>query len=123
MKRSPWRLVGSPPSVAAGAGAPGGVALAVLSHMDAERPLVDPPVLGARERHAEMLELDDSGDRIAAHVLDRVLVTEPVGALDRVVHVPAPVVLAHIAECGTDPALSSDGVAAGREYLADAGGL
>ena len=112
-----------PGSVGGGAGAPGRIAFAVVPHMAAERPLVDPPVLGARERHAEMFELDDGRDRIAAHVFDRVLVAEPVGALDRVVHVPAPVVLAHIAECGADAALRGDGVAAGREHLADAGGL
>ncbi len=70
-----------------------------------------------------MLELYDRFHRIAAHVFDRVLVAEPVGALDRVVHVPAPVVLAHIAERGANAALRRDGVAAGRKDLADAGGF
>ncbi len=89
----------------------------------AERTLIDAPVLDARERHAPMLELDDRGDRLAAHIFDRVLVAEPVGALDRVEHVPAPVVLAHVAERGGDAALRRDRVAARREHLADAGGL
>src|SRR6516165_2873395 len=70
-----------------------------------------------------MLELDDRGDRVPAHVLDRVLVAEPVRALDRVVHVPAPIVLTHVAEGGADPALRRNGVAAGRKNLADASGL
>src|SRR6266404_3582099 len=70
-----------------------------------------------------MLELDDCRHRVLAHVFDRVLVAEPVGPLDRVVHVPAPIVLAHIAEGSTDAALGGDGVAAGREYLAETGGL
>ena len=96
---------------------------AILRRVAAEGPLIDPAILGARERHAEMLELDHRGDRLAAHVFDGVLVAEPVGALDRVVHVPAPVVLAHIAERGGDAALSRDGVAARREDLGDAGGL
>ena len=39
--------------------------------------------LGAAERHAEMLELDDRRDRLAAQVFDRVLVAEPVGTPDR----------------------------------------
>src|SRR5207253_478950 len=108
--------------VGSGAGAPG-QALAPLHGMAAERPLIDQPVLGARERHPEMLELDDRGHCIAAHVFDGVLVAEPVGPLDGVVHVPAPVVLAHIAERRADAALRRDGVAARREYLADAGGL
>jgi len=74
-----------------------------LHGVAAERPLIDMPVLGARERHAEMLELDDRRHRVLAHVFDRVLIAEPVGALDRVVHVPAPIVLAHIADAAPMP--------------------
>src|SRR5437016_13502180 len=88
--------------------------------MATERPLINQAVLGARERHAEMLELDDRFHRVSAHVFDRVLVAEPVGALDRVVHVLAPIVLAHITERGANAALRRDGVAAGRNDLADA---
>src|SRR5215472_1818439 len=70
-----------------------------------------------------MLKFYDCGDRIAAHVLDRVLVAEPVRSLDSVVHVPAPVVLAHIAERGADATLGGNGMAAGRVHLGDAGCL
>ena len=97
-------------------------ALAELRGHAAERALIDLALLGAAEGHAVMLELDDGGDRLAHHVLDGVLVAEPVRALDRVVHVPAPVVLAHVAERGADAALRRHGVAAGREHLGDAGG-
>ena len=97
--------------------------LAEFRHVAAERALVDLAVIGAAERHAEMLELVHRGDRLAAHVFDRVLVAEPVRPLDGVVHVPAPVVFAHIAERRADAALRGDGVAARREYLGDAGGL
>src|SRR5262249_14752385 len=55
-------------------------------------------------------------------VLDGILVAQPVGALHRVVHVPAPVVAAHVAERGGDAALGGDGVGAGGEHLGDAGG-
>ena len=89
----------------------------------AERALVDRAVLVAAERHAGVLELEDRGRRLAAQVFDRVLVAEPVGALDGVVHVPGPVVRADVAEAGGDAALRGDGVAAGREDLGDAGGL
>src|SRR5215469_4677743 len=68
-----------------------------------------------------MLELDDRSHCIAAHVFDCVLIAEPVGALDRVVHVPTPVVLAHIAERGADAALRRNRVAAGRENLGETG--
>jgi hypothetical protein len=104
------------------AGALGG-ALAVMRGHAAERALIDLAVIAARERQAPVLELIDRGRRVAAHVFDRVLVAEPVGALDGVVHVPAPVVLAHVAERGRDAALRRDRMRAGRKHLGDAGGL
>ena len=97
-------------------------ALAVVRGHAAERALVDAPVLGARERHAVVLQLDDGRRRLLAHELDGVLVAEPVRALHGVVHVPAPVVLAHVAERGADAALRGHGVAARGEQLGDAGG-
>ena len=109
-------------AVGGGAGALRG-ALAVMRGHAAERTLVDLAVVAARERQAPMLELVDRFGRAAAHVFDGVLVAEPVGALDGVVHVPAPVVLAHVAERGGDAALRRHRVRAGREHLGDAGGL
>ena len=109
-------------AVGGGAGAHRG-RLAVFLHVAAERALVDPPVFGAAERHAVMFQLVDRRDRLAAHVFDGVLVAQPVRPFDGVVHVPAPVVLAHVAERGADAALRRDGVAAGRKHLGDAGGL
>ena len=89
----------------------------------AEGTLVDLAVLGARERHAVVLQLDDGRDGLAAHVLDGVLVAQPVRALDGVVEVVAPVVLAHVAQRGGDAALRRHGVRAGREDLGQAHGL
>ena len=97
-------------------------ALAVVRGHAAEGPLIDAAVVGARERHAVVLELDHRGRRLLAHELDGVLVAEPVRALDGVVHVPAPVVLAHVGERGADAALRRHGVAAGGKHLGDAGG-
>ena len=96
-------------------------ALAVVGGHAAERPLVDAALAGARERHAVVLELDHRGRRLLAHELDRVLVAEPVRTLHGVVHVPAPVVLAHVGERGADAALRRHRVAARREHLGDAG--
>jgi len=70
-----------------------------------------------------MLELVDRGRGVTDKILDRVLVAEPVRPLDGVVHVKAPVVLAHIAERRRDAALRRDRMAAGREDLGDAGRL
>ena len=118
VQRVQHRVAGA---VGRGAGALRG-ALAVVRGHAAERALVDAAVVGARERHAVVLELDDRGRRLLAHELDRVLVAEPVRALDGVVEVAAPVVLAHVAERGADAALRRHGVAARREHLGDAGG-
>src|ERR1041385_4466682 len=69
-------------------------ALAEMRGHAAERPLIDLAVfLSPRERHAPVLELIDRGGRLANHVFDGVLVAEPVGALDGVVTVAAPVVI------------------------------
>ncbi len=96
-------------------------ALAKVERLSAEGALVDLAVLGPAEGEAELLQLEDGGGGLAAHVVDGVLVAEPVGALDGVVHVPAPVVLGHVAEGGVDAALGGDGVGAGGEQLGDAG--
>ena len=85
----------------------------------AERPLRDPPVLGAREDRAPVLELVDVVRRLVAEDLDRVLVAEVVGALDRVEGVLLGVVLGGVAERRVDPALGRAGVAARRVDLRD----
>src|SRR5215467_13715633 len=107
-----------PGPVSGGTGALG-QALAPVHGVPAKRPLIDPAILGARERHAEMLELDNCGRRVAAHEFDGILVAKPVRSLDRVVHVPAPVVLAHVAESSADAALRRYGMTTGGKDLAD----
>jgi len=87
----------------------------------AERTLIDFALGSAAEWYAVMFKLDNGGDRLAAHIFDRILIAEPVGALDRVVHVPAPVVFAHIAERGGDAALRCNGMAARWKYFCNAG--
>ena len=110
------------------AGAVGGgagalrLALAVVHGHAAERALVDLAVLGARERHAPVLELVDGLGRVAHHVFDRVLVAEPVRPLDGVVHVPAPVVRMHVAQRSRNATLRCNRMRAGREHFCDAGG-
>ena len=110
-------------AVGDGAGALRRRAFAEIHHHAAEGPLIDLALFGAREGHAEMLKLIDGDRRVAAEIFDGVLVAQPVGALDRVIHVPAPVVGAHIAERGGDAALRRHRVRAGGENLGDAGGL
>ena len=107
-------------AVGGGAGALRRRTFAVLGGHAAERALVDLALFGARERHAVVLELDDGRDRLTAHVLDRVLVAQPIGALDGVVEVIPPVVLTHIAQRGGNTTLRGHGVRTGREDLGQA---
>ncbi len=110
-------------AIRGGAGPISHVALGILRRVPAKAALVDLAGLGTAERHAEMFELDDRRDRLTAHILDRILVAEPVGAPDRVVDVPAPIVLFHVAERRADAALRGNRVAACWKNLGDAGGV
>ena len=62
-------------------------------------------------------------DRLARQDLGRVLVDQVVAALDRVEHVPLPVVLLEVAEGGTHAALRRAGVGAGRVELGEDRGV
>lgn len=80
-------------------------------------------ILSSGEGAAVVLELDNGSGGLAGHVVNGVLVTEPVGALHRVVHVPSPVVLVHVAEGGVDATLGSDCVTSRWEELGNAGSV
>jgi len=55
--------------------------------------------------------------------MDGVLIAEPVGTLDSIVHVPSPIVLVHVPQSGIDASLGGHGVAPRGEELGDAGRL
>jgi hypothetical protein len=84
--------------------------LAEVRRVAAERTLIERAVVVAVERHPEMLKLVDHFGCALAHEFDCVLIAQPIGALDRVVHVPQPRVLGHVAERCADAALSRDGM-------------
>ena len=98
-------------------------AFAHVLHVPAERALVDRAFGVAAEGNARMLELVDRLRSLAHHVLDRVLVAQPVRSLDGIEHVPGPVVRAVVLQGRGDPALRRNGVGAGREDLRDARGF
>jgi len=106
--------------------------LAKLQALAAECALVDTSLVVTRERQAIVLQLihraarDEGGGggeawglhgnwhglrlhaspwRLAAHVMDGILVTQPIAALHRVVHVPPPVVHGAVAQSRIDAAL------------------
>ena len=90
---------------------------AVVGGVAAEGALVDRAVGVAVERHAHVFQVVDDLGRFAAHEFDRVLVAQPVGALDGVVEMVVPVVLGHVAQRGTNAALRGHRVRAGGEHL------
>ena len=94
-----------------------------LQRLAPQRPLINPALVRPTKWHPVSLQLVHRGGRLARHVVDGVLVAEPVGPLDRVVHVPAPVVFAHVAEGGVDAALGGHGVRARGEEFGYAGGV
>lgn len=68
-----------------------------------------------------MFQFEDGGDGLPAHIFDGILVAEPVGPFDRVVHMPLPIVFAEIAETGCNAALGCNRMTACRKHLCDAG--
>src|SRR5438270_3565455 len=85
----------------------------------AERTLRDAAVLGAREDRTPVLELVDVGRSIVAEDLDRVLIAEVVGALDRVEGVDLGVVLRRVSERSGDAAFGRSGMRTRRVDLRD----
>ena len=85
----------------------------------AERPLSELAVVAPREDGTPVLELVDVAGRLAREDLDRVLVADVVGSLDRVEGVRLDGVLGGVPECRVDPALGRARVAARRMELRD----
>ena len=86
--------------------------------LTAERTLIDATLLGTGERQTHVFQFKYGFRTHRTHVFDSVLVTDIVGALDGVVHVPAPVVVRVGRSDGAgDTTLSRNSVRAGREDL------
>jgi len=93
--------------------------LAKLQTLTTKGTLVDLALLGSGEGDTVVLQLDNTVRGLATHVMDSILITEPVRTLDSIVHVPSPVILAHVSESSIDTTLGSDSVGTGREELGD----
>ena len=107
-----------------GTGAAMGLAaLAVVEGLSTKGTLVDLAVLGTAERETELLQFQNGRGGLPAHVVDGILIAEPIRALDGVVHVPSPVVLGHVAQGGVHSALGGDRVGAGGKQFGYAGGF
>ena len=92
-----------------------GNAFAEIRRHAAKGTLINFAFLRARKRHAEMLQFVNGFGRIAAQIFNGVLVAQPVRAFDGVIHVPAPVIITHIAKRGGYAPLRGNRVAARRK--------
>ena len=101
---------------------PDGWSFAVIGIVTAKRTLIDLGVIGTGERHAVVLQLVDRFGCVPTQVLDCILVSEPVGAFDGVVHMPTPVVGSLVSKRRRDAALGRHGMRAGGKHLGYAGG-
>jgi hypothetical protein len=70
--------------------------LSVLLGLTTESSLVNLAILSSREGAAVVLKLDNGSRSLSGHVVNSILVTQPIGTLDGIVHVPSPVVLVHV---------------------------
>jgi hypothetical protein len=64
-------------------------------------------IFSSREWTSVVFELDDTLGRLSCHVMDGILITQPVRALDGIVHVPPPVVLVHAVKAMPSVSMSS----------------
>ena len=73
--------------------------------------LINFTFFGPRERNTKMLKLINSFRGIATQIFDCILIAQPIRALDRIVHMPTPVIITHIAKRCRNATLSSNSVA------------
>lgn len=80
-------------------------ALAELGGLSTESSLVNLAICGSAKRHAVALELAHGNRSLTCHVVDGVLVSKPVAALDSIIEVILPAVLVHVTQRSVDSAL------------------
>lgn len=97
--------------------------LSKVGGLSTEGSLVDLAFASSTERHTVRFKFSDSEGSLSCHILNGVLVTKPVRALDCIVEMVSPVIFVHIAQCSIDSSLSSNSVRSSREELGDASSL
>ncbi len=107
------------PGAVGGVGRPVHRGLAPVLGVAAEAALGDLAAGQAVKGEAHVLKLYDRLNDLLGEDLGGVLVGEVVPPLDRIKHVPLPVVLLHVAQSGPYPSLGRPGVAPGGVELGD----
>jgi hypothetical protein len=57
--------------------------------------VLHPSILCSREWAAVVLKLDDTLRSLSRHIMDSILISQPIRSLDSVIHMPPPIVLVH----------------------------
>ena len=63
-------------------------------------------IVRSRERASVIFQLNNRLWCLSCHVVDGILISKPIRTLDRVVHVPPPIVLVHVSEGRINSSLS-----------------
>lgn len=95
----------------------------VLQRLPTQRSLVYCPLRGAREGHSIVLQLRHSGYSLTGHIVDSILVTEPVASFHSVIMMVSVVILVHVSQRSIDATLGCHGMATGWKDLGNAGGV
>ena len=103
-------------SIRSRAGALGGAFTKTGGHA-AEGPLIDFSLFGAGKRNAIMLKFINGSRCMLTKIFDGVLVAEPIRPLYGIIHVPAPIIFAHIAKGCRNPTLGGHGMGTGWKYF------
>lgn len=91
------------------------------SGLTSEGSLIDFSVFGSWKRHSVWFQLQNSFRSLSAHVMDGVLISQPIASLYCIVCVPSPVIIVHISKGSVDTSLSGNSVRSGGEKFRDTG--
>jgi len=94
-----------------------------MKRLSSEGSLIDLSFRSTGEWETIWLKLEHCSWGFLGHVMDGILITEPIRTLDGVKEVPSPVVLSHVSEGCIDTTLSSDCVRTSWEQFGNASSL
>jgi hypothetical protein len=87
----------------------------VIITLSAKCTLVDFAILSPRKWHPIVFQFNDGSRRLPGHIMDCVLITEPIAALHGVIKMPMPIVGVHVSKCGIYSTLGRNRVGTGRK--------
>lgn len=70
-----------------------------------------------RKSHPIILQLINRLRRLSTHIMNRILITQPITPFHRIIHMPPPIILRHIPQRRINPALGCDRMTPRRKQL------